>query len=865
MPIKETSRQPPAGPFPARSLRSEIVDMNIESISEGAWSSVIDGTRHVQFEFLAFQLFLVNLRNRLQAREMSIQDCIRELKAFYTKFSRLPMAEKDFARIANTEQAMTSQLLGPEETARRIALGQSLMLAGEEKLLAALPPGNWIGGTIPYFMAAEGGCLCKDKIFVTEIPAEFHAATHRYATAELGGIYHDAEEGDVSFIILPANSPAHTEFALHAPRYADFALHPLVGWIAGIDLAMAGKAEPKVFCGGPEPLADAAAVMRLKLPADRLAQINTINLFEPGDGDTICFPATGFSASTALINGKEQNFAAYLQRINADTQLPLVANYCGAMVNVSLRQVDPREGRVQFYAPVVSGIEYKLAAPLRDYVIEFESRLKALSPQNVLFSCNCVLNYLYSKLEGHRTGPFVGPVTFGEIAFQLFNQTLVFVEIVKVASTDTRRYGAELKVTRLELAAAHEELQAAERRFRALSESAPMGIFLTDPAGRMIFSSQRYKELSGGEDATGPWIQSLHPVDLPGVTAALEKSEREGRNFDREFPCAAPGGKTLWVHIRTCLLRSEKGQMTGRIGIAEDITERKQAEIELERVNQDLLRASREAGIAEITSGVLHNVKNVLNSINVSAGVIVSQVQQSRCGGLEKVAAMMREHAGDLGAFITQDPKGKLLPQYLEQLAQQLSKDRESVLAELKQFQESVQHIKDVVTMQQSYAKMGGTSTTVKPVELMEDALRIVSASLARHNIQLAREYGENLPDITVEKHKVLQILVNLLRNAKDACQASNRPDRKLLLRASNGGQFVRLAVTDNGVGIPQENLGRLFEHGFTTKKEGHGFGLHSCARVVRDLGGELKAHSDGPGTGATFSLTLPISCPAAK
>jgi hypothetical protein len=328
---------------------------------------------------------------------------------------------------------MTNLLLDPKETARRIAAGQSLLLAGEEKLLATLPPGNWIGGTIPYFMAHDGGCLCKDKIFVTEIPGEFQTSTRRYAKSELPGIYQDAGEGDVSFVILPADSPAHTEFALNAPRYAGFAMHPLVGWIAGLDLAMLGKATPKVFCGGPQPLGDAAAVMRVKLPASHLAQVNIINLFQQGKGDTICFPSTGFSATVAVINGKEQNLAEYFQQINADTRLPLVANYCGAMVNVSLKSVDAKSGRVDFYAPVVSGIEYKLATPVKDYVSEFEARLKELSPDNVLFSCNCILNYLYSRLEGHRTGALVGPVTFGEIAFQLLNQTLVYVEIVRVA------------------------------------------------------------------------------------------------------------------------------------------------------------------------------------------------------------------------------------------------------------------------------------------------------------------------------------------------------------------------------------------------------------------------------------------------
>ena len=167
--------------------------------------------------------------------------------------------------------------------------------------------------------------------------------------------------------------------------------------------------------------------------------------------------------------------------------------------------------------------------------------------------------------------------------------------------------------------------------------------------------------------------------------------------------------------------------------------------------------------------------------------------------------------------------------------------------------------------MQQSSAKLGGTSGQAKPIDLMEDALRIVSSSLARHGIQVVREYAANLSDITVEKHKVLQVLVNLLRNAKQACQASDRSDKQVALLASNGGKFIQLIVRDNGAGIPPENLVRIFEHGFTTKKDGHGFGLGSSARMARELGGDLQVHSNGVGTGATFSLTLPIRLPATK
>jgi PAS domain S-box-containing protein len=368
--------------------------------------------------------------------------------------------------------------------------------------------------------------------------------------------------------------------------------------------------------------------------------------------------------------------------------------------------LDPQNGRVEFYAPVVSGVDYKLAAPIKDYVSEFEASLKALSPDNVLFSCNCILNYLYSSLEGRRTGAFVGPATFGEIGFQLLNQTLVYLEIVKVASPT-----GDSNDTTLELSAAYEELQASERRFRTLSESAPIGIFLTDAAGMAIYENPRCRKLTGlsTEDAIAGdgWIKNIHPNDLLGVTAALKDSERESRDVDHEFRFVGPDGKIRWVHARTAFLRSETGENKGRIGTVEDISERKQAEIELERVNQDLIQASREAGIAEVSSGVLHNVKNVINSINISAGVIAEQLQRSQAPSLAKVTALLREHAVDLGSFITEHPKGKVLPRYLEQLAERLAVEREAILGELRQLEKSVQHVKEIVTMQQNCANLG--------------------------------------------------------------------------------------------------------------------------------------------------------------
>jgi C4-dicarboxylate-specific signal transduction histidine kinase len=157
---------------------------------------------------------------------------------------------------------------------------------------------------------------------------------------------------------------------------------------------------------------------------------------------------------------------------------------------------------------------------------------------------------------------------------------------------------------------------------------------------------------------------------------------------------------------------------------------------------------------------------------------------------------------------------------------------------------------------------VSGVIETVSPLQLVEDALHINAAALTRHDVHLCREFEET-PPIQTEKHKVLQILVNLIRNAKYAMDEGRGQDKLMTIKITrNAGDSVKIQVVDNGVGIPQDNLTRIFAHGFTTRRNGHGFGLHSSALAVRDLGGSLEAQSDGPGMGATFTLVLPCKIP---
>jgi len=291
-----------------------------------------------------------------------------------------------------------------------------------------------------------------------------------------------------------------------------------------------------------------------------------------------------------------------------------------------------------------------------------------------------------------------------------------------------------------------------------------------------------------------------------------------------------------------------------------DITQAKRAEAELAELNRQFAEAQRLAGMAEVATGVLHNVGNVLNSINVSATLVREQLAASKLQSLAKAMALLRENLGQLPVYLTQNPQGQKLPDFLLKATDHVSAEHRRWQAELAGLAKNIEHIKEIVAMQQSYARLSGVVEPLPAQELVEDALRIHEVALGRHGIHVKRQFA-SAPTVAVDKHKALQILINLIRNAKQAIEDSNRDERELTLSITSqtSGQ-VAIAVTDSGVGIAPENLTRIFSHGFTTKKGGHGFGLHSAANAAREMGGNLSVHSAGPGKGATFTLDLPVA-----
>jgi signal transduction histidine kinase len=271
------------------------------------------------------------------------------------------------------------------------------------------------------------------------------------------------------------------------------------------------------------------------------------------------------------------------------------------------------------------------------------------------------------------------------------------------------------------------------------------------------------------------------------------------------------------------------------------------------------MELSREAGMAEIATGVLHNVGNVLNSVNVSTSLVSGKIRESRVDNLVALIHLLEQNSGNLSLFLATDPKGQRVLPYLAKLGNHLQSERDVMLTELEQLASHVGHIKQIVATQQNYAKVSGLVDDIELPDLVNDAIRFLEPGLARHGITVERDF-EMLPTISSDKHQILQILLNLLRNAKQALTAEANGERRIRVCIRRLGESrISLAVRDNGVGLPPENLTRIFGHGFTTKVDGHGFGLHSCALAASKMGGSLRAESDGSGQGATFTLELPL------
>jgi signal transduction histidine kinase len=380
------------------------------------------------------------------------------------------------------------------------------------------------------------------------------------------------------------------------------------------------------------------------------------------------------------------------------------------------------------------------------------------------------------------------------------------------------------------------------RQVVGLCSRAHLGFLMGHRYGFAIYSKESVRE---------------HMVEQPlllrrgtPVRQALETAlGRAGKAFNEDVILLSPDGDYLGIILVPTLVQLQSALVEERFCIQESMHRR-------------MLALTRQAGMAEVATGVLHNVGNVLNSVNVSATIAVDGLRNSKLSSLEKVMALLEQHRAHLGDYLSNDPKGKMVPELLAQLTQRLRSEQAVQLREVESLVKHVSHIKNIIAMQQRYAKVSGILEVVPVSELVEDGLQMNAEALERHGVCVDRRFAP-VPPVVADKHKVLQILVNLIRNAKYAVDHGPNAVKRLIvsIQARNQNR-VQIQIEDNGVGIAPENLNRIFSHGFTTKKDGHGFGLHTSALAAKEMGGALRAHSDGLGRGALFTLELPVAPP---
>jgi hypothetical protein len=313
-----------------------------------------------------------------------------------------------------------------DEASELVESGAVLHIAGTEGLLRKLPKGKWIGGSTEYFMGSSGGKVSDELLFVTKFPYEVFFVKN-YDTSNICDVAADTFDHGFSILIIPFDSKVHREYAQNAPKFKDMFLKHITGWISGVNLSKPGQVPIVINGVTGEAFSDKAVALHLDVPGKKMISVNIVNIFEQDESSPVIkFNKEGFSVNECLVNGKETVFADYVKQNGIDTKLPLVGNYSGAGVNISIKSI---EGNVvNLYAPVFEGIEYRIAKNIPDYGLAFHKRIEGINLANTVFSCNCILNFLYGELEG-KSIEISGPITFGEIAYQLVNQTFVYVTI----------------------------------------------------------------------------------------------------------------------------------------------------------------------------------------------------------------------------------------------------------------------------------------------------------------------------------------------------------------------------------------------------------------------------------------------------
>lgn len=431
-------------------------------------------------------------------------------------------------------------------------------------------------------------------------------------------------------------------------------------------------------------------------------------------------------------------------------------------------------------------------------------------------------------------------------------------------NTDQERYLLErsMEISSKEMMDLNKQLEDAQH-------IAHLGYWYYDKKDDKLYWSKETSSLfEVSPDESAPTLEKLlqmvNAEDRPRLTAAIHTALTEGIPYDIELRIKTKTGKLRWHHAKgqAHLPGPEDADQSIRYlsGIEMDITDRKLADEQMKKLHHQLLESARQAGMAEIAISVLHNIGNILNSACVSAKIIQESTQENYLMKLKTVAEIIKEHNVVNDTFLLTDEKGKLIADYLINIAKELQTENNKIIIESQHLDAYLQHIKDIVLLQKDMSGISGVVEKIFLPEIIELCINMALTSNKNKLITVIKHINDPI-FLELDRAKLIQILVNLIRNAKDSVLLSKNKDKKIILSLKKDLEknVLQIIVSDTGVGIEKENMTKIFSLGFTTKKEGHGFGLHSSAIAARDLAGDLKVISDGVEKGATFILVLPL------
>ncbi len=404
-----------------------------------------------------------------------------------------------------------------------------------------------------------------------------------------------------------------------------------------------------------------------------------------------------------------------------------------------------------------------------------------------------------------------------------------------------------------------------EQQFRALVSNIPGAVYRFSIEAEWIieFISDVIEEITAYPSSHFKWkeIQTyrslIHSEDQEDVKQGILKGMEPLESFSVEYRLYDANNEIHWVVEKGQAVYSAEGNPLWLDGTIFDITDRKKAEEALAATQKELIESAHQAGMADIATDTLHNVGNILNSVKTSSQIINDVIKSSSLSGLKKAGSMLRDNMDDIESFITNDPKAEKLLQYYLKLEDEFTKEHDTVLDHVERLDEKVKSIEDVIKAQQSYAGTSALTELLDLSEIIEDAIIMQSGEFEQSSIRVEKKF-QDVQKVNVQKNKFIHVIVNLIQNARDALSTTHEKKRALTFAIHDNDDAIFVNIMDTGSGIDRENLEKIFSHGFSTKKDGQGYGLHSSANYMNEMGGRMWAESDGIEKGATLILRFP-------